>query len=86
MSESVHESLVDDLVGGLAPVRRLSPPAWRAAAWLAAVLALAAILMPMADMDGLRIRLATPDLRVAALGAGLTAVAAALAAFMTSVP
>ena len=50
MSESVHESLVDDLVGGLAPVRRLSPPAWRAAAWLAAVLALAAILMPMADM------------------------------------
>lgn len=86
MSESVHDSLVDDLVGGLEPVRRLPAPAWRAFAWLAAVLGIAAILMPMADMNGLHTRLGTPDLRLAAFGAGLTAVTAALAAFMTSVP
>ena len=86
MSEAPHGSLIDDLVGGLEPVHRLSPPAWRAAAWLAAVLALAAILMPLADLDSLRTRLGTPDLRVAVLSAGLTAITAALAAFMTSVP
>lgn len=87
MPETVrHHALVEALVGGLEPVRPLPAPMLRALAWLAAVLGLAMILMPMADTAGLHARLGTPDLRVAALGAGLTAVAAALAAFVTSVP
>lgn len=87
MSEaSRHDDLVERLAGGLAPVRRLPAPALRALVWLGAAVAIGLALMPMADMEGLRARMATPDLRFAALGAGLTAVAAALAAFQVSVP
>ena len=86
MSESPHDALVDNLVGSLRPVRPLPAPAIRALAWLAAVLLLAVVLMPMADMDGLHARLGTLDLRLSVIGSGLTAIAAALAAFATSVP
>ncbi|GJE62144.1 NrsF family protein [Methylobacterium trifolii] len=81
-----HDSLVDDLVGRLEPVRPLPAPALRTLAWIGAVLLLGLILMPMVDMHGLHTRLGTLDLRLAALGAVLTAVTAAFAAFATSVP
>ncbi|KQP83058.1 NrsF family protein [Methylobacterium sp. Leaf117] len=81
-----HDVLVDSLARGLTPVRPLPAPAFRAFAWCAAALALGLALMPFADLDALRTRMAVPDLRYAALGAVLTAVAAALAAFQTSVP
>ncbi|WP_375466163.1 NrsF family protein [uncultured Methylobacterium sp.] len=87
MSEAArHDVLVDDLVGRLEPVRPLPAPALRTLAWLAAVLGLAVVLMPMADMDGLHTRLGTLDLCLATIGAALTAASAALAAFLTSVP
>lgn len=54
--------------------------------WSGAVLALGAILLPLSDGAGLQGRLGVPDLRYAALGAFLTAVAAAFAAFQSSVP
>ena len=87
MSDSSSlDGLVDELARDLAPVRRLPPPAFRAFAWFAAVLALALVLMPLADLDAMRLRLAVPDLGLAASGALATALSAALAAFQTSVP
>jgi len=83
---STHDSLVDSLAGALRPVRRLPAPSLRALTWCAAAFGLGLALMPFADLDGLRTRMAVPDLRYAALGAVLTALTAALAAFQTSVP
>lgn len=80
------DGLLDDLSGDLRPVRRLAPPAVRALGWFGAVLALTLVLAPFADLHAVRERLAVPDLGVAALGAVLTALCAALAAFQTSVP
>lgn len=81
-----HDRLLDDLAGDLRPVRRLPAPALRALGWFAAAIGVGLALMPLADLDSLRLRMATPDLRLAALGAVLTALTAALAAFQTSVP
>ncbi|WP_347379668.1 NrsF family protein [Methylobacterium sp. Leaf466] len=81
-----HDDLVEDLTGRLAPVRRLPAPWLRASSWLGAALAVGLVLMPLADLDGLRVRMAVPDLGLAALGALLTALTAAVAAFHTSVP
>ncbi|KAB1075558.1 NrsF family protein [Methylobacterium planeticum] len=83
---SEHDRLVESLVGGLAPVRRLPPPGLRALAWIAVALGFGVLLMPMADIEGLRARMSVPDLRVAALAAVLTAATAAFAAFQISVP
>lgn len=81
-----HDRLVEDLAGSLAPVSRLRPPGRRAVLWCGAALALGLLLLPFADLSGLRHRLAVPDLQAAAIGAVLTAAAAAFAAFQTSVP
>ncbi|WP_036302202.1 NrsF family protein [Methylobacterium sp. 77] len=81
-----HEHLVEDLARSLAPVRRLPGPGWRALAWSSAVLALGILLMPLSDTADLQVRLGVPDLRYAAVGAMLTSVAAAIAAFQSSVP
>ncbi len=87
MSEPArHDSLVEDLAAGLVPVRRLAPPGRRALAWCGAALALGLLILPFADTAGLELRLGVADLRYAGLGALLTAVAAAYAAFQTSVP
>ncbi|MCJ2034787.1 NrsF family protein [Methylobacterium sp. J-068] len=90
MSDGVHspshDRLVDALAGDLKPVRRLPAPSLRALTWCAAVFGVGLVAMPFADLDALHIRMAVPDLRYAALGAVLTAVTAALAAFQTSVP
>lgn len=87
MSEPArHAELVERLAGGLGPVRRLPGPGFRALGWLGAAVGLGIALTPMADMEGLGARMGTPDLRMAALGAALTAVSAAVAAFQVSVP
>jgi hypothetical protein len=81
-----HERLVEELARSLAPVRPLPGPGWRAVAWFSAVLALAILLLPLSDAASLQLRLGVPDLRYAALGAILTSMAAAFAAFQSSVP
>ncbi|RZK81757.1 MAG: DUF1109 domain-containing protein, partial [Methylobacterium sp.] len=55
---SAHERLVDSLAGGLRPVRRLPGPAFRALAWCAAAAGLGLALMPFADLEALRTRMA----------------------------
>ncbi|WP_027172955.1 NrsF family protein [Methylobacterium sp. 10] len=81
-----HERLVEELARSLAPIRRLPGPGWRALVWSSAVLALGLLLLPLSDAAALQARLGVPDLRYAALGAILTSLAAAFAAFQSSVP
>ncbi|MCJ2119731.1 NrsF family protein [Methylobacterium sp. J-001] len=81
-----YERLVEDLAGGLEPVRPLPSPALRAALWLGVAVLIGLILASRIDTAGFMLRMRVPDLACAALGAVLTAVAAAFAAFATSVP
>ncbi|AWN41369.1 NrsF family protein [Methylobacterium durans] len=81
-----HDRLVEELAGRLTPVRRLSAPGRRAVLWGGAALALGLLVLPFADLSGLHARLGVTDLRLAAVGAALTAAAAAVGAFQTSVP
>jgi hypothetical protein len=87
MAEHTHAALIDELAGDLRPVRRLPAPWRRTAWWCGAVLWFAATIALFADFGPLLHRLmAAPDMMLAFAGAALTAVLAALAAFMTSVP
>lgn len=80
-------ALIDRLAADLRPVRRLPPPAARAAAWMLAVAALGAAMAWFADLEAVSTRLAgAADLRLATLGSALTAPLAALAAFQLAVP
>lgn len=81
-----HERLLDNLAGELTPVRRLPAPWLRGLGWFAAAAAIGLALLPFADLDGMRTRMVTTDLRLALLGAILTALSASVAAFQTSVP
>ena len=82
-----EDALIAALAADLRPVRRLRKPAWRALGWLGAVAALGVALSFVADMGAVRARLEiAPDLRWATIGAAVTAVCAALAAFQMSVP
>ena len=83
---TMHTPLIDALADELAPVRRLPPPALRALFWLAAVALFGAILLPLADFSSIRERFGVMDLRLSYLGSALTAIAAAVAAFQSSVP
>jgi hypothetical protein len=79
--------LIESLVAGVRPVRRLPPPGWRAALWLlfaGSVVALLAVSHGLrSDLDH---RLQQP-LFVAAISASLlTGVLAAVAAFIVSLP
>ena len=79
--------LIAELSHNVQPVHRLAPPWRRAALWLCGALWVAGILALFTNFADLWHRLsAAPDMWCAALGATLTAVAAAVAAFMTSVP
>lgn len=80
------DHLVDDLARDLTPVHRLRPPTLRALVWFAALPVIGLALVPMVDAEALAQRLTVPDLCLAAIGAVLTALCAALAAFQTSVP
>jgi hypothetical protein len=81
------EELIASLAGRLQPVRRLRPPAVRAAGWILLATTLIALLVVLrglrADID---IRLADPAYRVQLAGAWLTGAAATLAAFELSLP
>lgn len=88
MSDSrLHAALIDQLGTELVPVRRLSPPLLRALGWLLVVAAIAVGLsMHYGLTDMLQRWAAAPDLAWAGLGAVLTAVTAAWAAFTLGVP
>ena len=82
-----HEALIDRLGTDLVPVRRLLPPWLRTAGWLLVVVALAVgLLMHYGADPMLRRWAATPDLAWAGIGAVITAVSAAWAAFALGVP
>ncbi len=82
-----HDRVIASLASDLRPVRRLRPPAWRAAGWLLLVATLGAALASASDLPTTRQRLAdAPDLYWAMLGSVLTAACAALSAFELSVP
>jgi len=81
------EQLIEDLVGGLQPVRRLRPPGLRASLWLAAVAVLIGLaLLRFADWAGVEERMAVPRIALECAAAGLTGITAVLAAFMVCVP
>ncbi len=88
MSElSSHEALIERLGTELGPVRRLLPPWLRTAGWLLVVAAIAiALLMHYGDAGMLERLGGAPDLAGAAVGAVITAISAAWAAFSLAVP
>ncbi len=82
-----HEALIDRLGTELVPVRRLLPPGLRAAGWLLGVAVIAVGLLMHYGATRMMLRFAaTPDLAWAGVGAVITAVTAAWAAFALSVP
>jgi Uncharacterized protein conserved in bacteria len=82
-----HEALIDRLGTDLVPVRRLLPPWLRTVGWMLAVAAIAAVLLMHYGADPmLRRWAATPDLGWAGMGAVITAITAAWAAFALGVP
>lgn len=81
------EDLILRLVGELTPVRRLRPPAVRAALWLAAVAAFStALIFGFGHVDIFSGRAADPKLVLEIFGIILTAVPAIIAAFALSLP
>jgi hypothetical protein len=81
------EELIDRLAADLAPVRRLPPPGLRAALWLLAVAALAAMLvLSFSDLATFARRAAEPKLMVELIATLLTGIFAVIAAFELSVP
>ncbi|WP_430388507.1 NrsF family protein [Dyella sp. 20L07] len=81
------ESLIQTLGAQLTPVRRLPPPWLRTLLWLLAVAAIAAwLLMHYGITDMIRRWTGEPDLALAGIGAAITAICAAWAAFSLGVP
>jgi hypothetical protein len=82
-----NDSLIAALSAELVPVRRLLPPWLHTAGWLVLVAAFAVLLFAhYGDGPMLRRWAGAPDLAWAALGAVLTAITAAWAAFALAVP
>lgn len=82
-----HDALIDALGAELVPVRRLLPPWLRTVGWLALVAVIAVLLFAhYGEQPMLRRWAGAPDLAWAALGAVLTAITAAWAAFTLAVP
>jgi hypothetical protein len=82
-----HAALIDQLGNELAPVRRLLPPWLRTVGWALVVAAIASMLLMHFGVSGMLFRWnATPDLAWAGVGAVITTVCAAWAAFALSVP
>ena len=88
MSEPLlHTALINRLGSALIPVQRLAPPWRRTLGWLLLVVAIALGLLLHYGPGGMLQRwLAAPDLGWAGLGAAVTAVCAAWAAFALAVP
>ena len=81
------DALIARLAGELRPISRLPPPWRRAALWLGASAWATAMLALFADFPALGVRLAAaPDMWLATLGAVLTAILAAIAAHLSSIP
>ena len=81
------EQLIGDLSAGLAPVRRLWPPAVRASIWLACATAFGVVITSPASIQAAWFRFAMlPDLGWTLGGAAFTAVLGAIAAFELSLP
>jgi hypothetical protein len=84
---SSQQALIDRLGTELVPVRRLLPPVLRTTGWLLAVASIAAVLFYHYGSAPMMLRVAaTPDLAWAGLGAVITAISAAWAAFELGVP
>ncbi|OOG61290.1 hypothetical protein B0E46_14940 [Rhodanobacter sp. B04] len=82
-----YEALIDRLGTELVPVRRLLPPWLRTAGWMLVVAAIAVVLLMHYGAEPMLRRWAgTPDLRWAGVGAVITAITAAWAAFALGVP
>ena len=82
-----HAALIGQLGTGLVPVRRLLPPWLRTVGWLLVVATSAAVLLMHFGMNGMLRRWdAAPDLAWAGVGAVITTICAAWAAFALSVP
>ena len=82
-----HEALIGRLGTGLVPVRRLLPPWLRTVGWLLVVAAIAgALLLHYGAEPMLRRWAGTPDLGWAGMGAVITTICAAWAAFALGVP
>ncbi|WP_109124769.1 NrsF family protein [Dyella sp. C11] len=81
------ESLIQTLGEQLTPVRRLPPPWRRTLGWLLAVAVMAAVLLWHFGASHMVQRwIASPDIAIAGLGAVVTAICAAWAAFTLGVP
>lgn len=86
-STDAIERTIERLGRDLAPVRRLRPPAVRAAVWLGFVAVLGLVLAYFADLRGIGHRLmGAPDMWLAVVGSVLTAALGGVAAFELSVP
>jgi hypothetical protein len=84
---SRHDHIIRRLAADLKPVRPLRPPGLRAFIWLAVVVVAGFSLAAIADRPAAAARLvAAPDMWLAAAGAALTTVLAAIAAFQLSLP
>ena len=82
-----QQALIDRLGTELVPVRRLLPPGLRTTGWLLMVALIAvALFYHYGSAPMMRRFAATPDLAWAGMGAVITAVSAAWAAFVLSVP
>ena len=82
-----YEALIDRLGTDLVPVRRLLPPWLRTVGWMLVVTAIAAVLLMHYGAGPMLQRWAgTPDLGWAGMGAVITAITAAWAAFALGVP
>ncbi len=81
------DALIGRLAGGLRPVARLPSPWRRTLLWLAASVWIGGVLALFTQWDTFMHRmLSTPDMWMSFVGGVLTAVLAAAAAFLTSVP
>ena len=86
-SQPSIDAVMADLVSDLTPVKRLLPPALRAAAWLGLVVAMGLGFASLCDLPALGRRLmSAPDMWISVAASVSTAILAALAAFELSVP
>ena len=87
MTNRSTDQVIASLAQGLAAVRPLRPPAWRALLWLAAVTMLVGLcLLRWANFGAFLARTAEPRMALECAATLLTAIAAIVAAFYLSLP
>jgi hypothetical protein len=81
------DKLIARLAAEAAPVRRLSPPSWRATGWLLGVAVVAGLaIFWLSDLDEFSARIQDRKLVIEMLAALATGIAAVIAAFHLSLP